>query len=105
MKSYLPFDNMNNSTLCEKSEKKHNRFHMIVPSQNQKDKNEINKIKWIEDGVLENPLPYHMKYIIWRILSPYLLNIKKLPKEESYSVMKDWLDKCNKLERLNFNAK
>ena len=82
MKSYLPFDNMNNSTLCEKSEKKHNRFHMIVPSQNQKDKNEINKIKWIEDGVLENPLPDHRRYIIWRILSPYLLNIKKLPKEE-----------------------
>jgi hypothetical protein len=78
---------------------------MIVPSQNQKDKSETNKIKWIEDGVLENPLPDHRRYIIWRILSPYLLNIKKLPKEESYSVMKDWLDKCNKLERLNFNAK
>jgi Primase X len=78
---------------------------MIVASQNQKDMSETNKIKWIEDGVLENPLPDHRKYIIWRILSPYLLIIKKLPKEESYSVIKDWLDKCNKLERLNFNAK
>ena len=47
----------------------------------------------------------HRKYVIWRILSPYLLNIKKLPKEESYSVIKDWLDKCDKLEKLNFNAK
>ena len=28
-----------------------------------------------------------------------------MPKDESYSVMKDWLDKCNELERLNFNAK
>jgi hypothetical protein len=37
---------------------------MIVPSQNQKDKSETNKIKWIEDGVLENPLPDHRKYII-----------------------------------------
>jgi hypothetical protein len=34
-----------------------------------------------------------------------LLNVKKLPKEESYSVMKDWLDKCKKFEKLNFNAK
>jgi hypothetical protein len=68
MKSCLPFDNMNNSTLREKSEKKHNRFHMIVASQNQKDMSETNKIKWIEDGVLENPLPDHRKYIIWRIL-------------------------------------
>jgi hypothetical protein len=28
-----------------------------------------------------------------------------MPKEESYSIMKDWPDKCNKLEKLNFNAK
>jgi hypothetical protein len=28
-----------------------------------------------------------------------------LPKEEAYSVMKDWLDKCDKLERLTFNPK
>ena len=28
-----------------------------------------------------------------------------LPKEEAYSVMKEWLDKCDKLERLNFNSK
>jgi hypothetical protein len=28
-----------------------------------------------------------------------------LPKEESYSMIKDWLDKCNNIERLNFNPK
>jgi hypothetical protein len=33
------------------------------------------------------------------------LNVKKLPKEESYSVIKEWLDRCNELERLNFNPK
>jgi len=33
------------------------------------------------------------------------LNIKKVPKEEAYSVMKDWLDKCDKLEKLIFNPK
>jgi len=38
-------------------------------------------------------------------LSPYLLNVRKLPREEAYSVMKDWLDKCDKLEKLTFNAK
>ena len=65
----------------------------------------ITKIKWIEKGILEHPFPDHRKYIIWRILSPYLLNIKKIPKEESYSVIKDWLDRCNELETLNFNAK
>lgn len=33
------------------------------------------------------------------------MNIKKVPKEEAYSVMKDWLDKCDKLEKLIFNPK
>ena len=46
----------------------------------------------------KSSMPDHRKYIVWRILSPYLLNVKKLPKEESYSVIKEWLDKCNKLE-------
>ena len=86
----------------KEQEKKRGRFQ-IIASQNQS--KAITKIKWIEKGILEHPLPDHRKYIIWRILSPYLLNVKKLPKEESYSVMKDWLDRCNELERLNFNAK
>ena len=86
----------------KEQDKKHARFQ-IIASQNQS--KAITKIKWIEKGILEHPLPDHRKYIIWRILSPYLLNIKKLPKEESYSVIKDWLDKCDKLEKLNFNAK
>jgi Primase X len=61
-------------------------------------------ISWIE-SVLQTPLSDHRKYCIWRILSPYLLNVKKLSMEEAFSVMNDWLDKCNKVERLNFNAK
>jgi Primase X len=61
-------------------------------------------ILWIE-LILRNPLSDHRKYVIWRIISPYLLNVRKLSLEESYCVTKEWLDKCNKLERLDFNAK
>jgi Primase X len=86
----------------KKQEKKRARFQ-IITSQNQS--KAITIIKWIEKGILEHPLPDHRKYIIWRVLSPYLLNVKKIPKEESYSVIKDWLDKCDILEKLNFNAK
>jgi hypothetical protein len=81
--------------------KKQEKFQMTV-SKNQE---RTNVIKWIEKGILERPLPDHRKYIIWRILSPYLVNVKKLPKEEAYSVLKEWLDKCDKIEKLNFNAK
>jgi hypothetical protein len=61
-------------------------------------------ILWIET-LLQTPLSDHRKYCIWRILVPYLVNVRRLSShEESYSVIKNWLDKCNKLERLNFDA-
>jgi hypothetical protein len=84
----------------KKQEKKHSKFQMSV----YKNQQPINTIKWIEKGILEVPLSDHRKYIVWRILSPYLLNVKKLPKEEAYSVM-NRVDKCDKLERLSFNPK
>ena len=80
---------------------KQEKFQMTVS----KSQERTITIKWIEKGILEHPLPDHRKYVIWRILSPYLLNVRKLPKEEAYSTMKDWLDKCDKLEKLNFNPK
>src|SRR5919198_3126258 len=85
----------------KKQEKKHSKFQMTV----YKNQQPTNTIKWIENGILDHPLSDHRKYIIWRVLSPYLLNVKKLPKEEAYSVMKEWLDKCDKLQRVNFNSK
>jgi Primase X len=81
--------------------KKNAKFQMTVS----KSQERINTIKWIERGILEHPLADYRKYIIWRILSPYMLNVKKLPKEEAYSLMKEWLDKCDKIEKLNFNPK
>jgi hypothetical protein len=85
----------------KKQEKKHAKFQMTLAKNHER----TNTIKWIEKRILEHPLSDHRKYIIWRILSPYLLNVKKLPKEEAYSIMKEWLDKCNKLEKLNFSPK
>ena len=32
------------------------------------------------------------------------MNVKKLPYEASYSVLKNWLDGCNKLRSLDFNV-
>jgi Primase X len=77
------------------------KFQMTVS----KSHKPTNTIKWIEKGILDQSFSDHRKYIIWRILSPYLLNVKKSPKEEAYSVMKEWLDKCDKSEKLNFNPK
>jgi len=39
-------------------EKKNAKFHMIVSQQNQEHKNRITKIKWIEKGILEDPVVF-----------------------------------------------
>jgi hypothetical protein len=58
-------------------------------------------ISWIE-MLLRTPLCDYRKYSIWRILAPYLINVRRL----SYDyVIKNWCDNCNKLQRLNFNVR
>jgi hypothetical protein len=60
-----------------------------------------NTIPWIEK-VLETPLADHRKYVVWRILSPYLIKVKKLSHEESSKIIKQWLGECNKVKTLDF---
>jgi hypothetical protein len=58
--------------------------------------------QWIEN-LLEIPLEDGRKYVLWKILCPYLVNIKKLGYEETFEILKIWLEKCNKLRGLDFN--
>jgi hypothetical protein len=62
-----------------------------------------NYINWIEQ-LLQTPIEDHRKYCIWRVLSPYLLNIKKLPEQEAFNIIKEWLQHCSELQRLNFSV-
>jgi hypothetical protein len=62
-----------------------------------------NKIKWIED-LLQTPIEDFRKQCLWRILIPYLVNIKKLKKEDAFVLLKDWLQKCDGLRKLDFNS-
>ena len=50
--------------------------------------------EWIEK-LLETPIEDGRKYALWKILCPYLVNIKKLEYEESFKILKTWLEKCN----------
>lgn len=53
-----------------------------------------NKIRWIET-LLQNLISDHRKYALWRIVAPYLINIKKLSYEDALGIIRDWLDKCD----------
>ena len=43
------------------------------------------------------------KNVLWKILCPYLVNIRKLDYEQSFEILKTWLEKRNNLRKLDFN--
>ena len=57
--------------------------------------------EWIDEKILANPFEDCRKIIVDLILAPYLINIKKFSYEESYQVIREWLDKCNSLQKLD----
>jgi hypothetical protein len=61
-----------------------------------------NTISWIEK-LLQIPIDDYRKNAISLILSPYLINIKKLSYDDALNVISRWLDKCRQLRRLDSN--
>ena len=61
-------------------------------------------ILWI-GNLLQTPIADHRKYAIWRIIMPYLFNIKKLSDPEVISIVQTWLDRCAAVRPLDFNSK
>ena len=78
----------------EKRKQKRSSVHM----------DQDNRINWIE-RLLQTPLQDYRKYCIWRILVPYLLNVRRLSEQEATDIIKDCLSRCNQLRRLDFNYK
>lgn len=69
--------------------------------------NNNNYIPYYEyiERLLQTPIPDFRKLVLWQIICPYLVNIRKLSYEESYTIIKNWLVKCNLLSgiKLDFN--
>lgn len=61
-----------------------------------------NTIPWIEK-LLETPIEDGRKYTLWRIMCPYLVNIKKMSQEESFLILDNWLDQCDMMKALGYN--
>ncbi len=55
------------------------------------------------EKLLQTPIEDHRKYCLWNILLPYLLNKKKISKEETFSILEKWLEICNQEKRIDFN--
>lgn len=60
-------------------------------------------IRWI-DKLLKTPLDDYRKFVTWRILAPYFMNIRKCSVDEAYDIIRNWLNKCSQLS-LDFCCK
>jgi hypothetical protein len=60
-------------------------------------------IWWIEK-LLQTPTYDYRKFAIWRILVPYLTNIRRLSDDKANETIDVWLDKCRTLRQLDFNS-
>ena len=59
------------------------------------------KIVWIEK-LLQTPIPDHRYYCLWHILIPYLKNIRALSEDEIISILTEWLDTSDKLNKVRW---
>jgi hypothetical protein len=50
---------------------------------------------------LQTPIGDYRKNAVSLILAPYIINIKKLSSDDAFNIIKEWLDKCNEIRRLD----
>jgi hypothetical protein len=60
-----------------------------------------NVIPWIEK-LMQTRIEDNRKFAVWRILTPYLINVKKFSYDEAFDTIKEWLGKCGIYRRLDF---
>ena len=59
------------------------------------------QIQWIE-RLLRTPIEDYRKYCVWRVLAPYLVNVRRLSEEDSCTILLEWLHRCHEIKRLSF---
>lgn len=91
---YLIQDKINDTFKDAKLKRKRSAYHATTTNRS---------ISWIE-SLLKTSIEDYRKFVMWRILAPYLINIKKLSYDEAFTVMKDWLKECGKMTPLDFSA-
>jgi hypothetical protein len=66
---------------------------------------EPSRIGWIE-SLYAKPLDDFRKYCIWRIFTPYFVNVRRLSRSDVFNLIVNWLDRCSsECKRLDFNSK
>ncbi|MEM2936621.1 MAG: DNA primase noncatalytic subunit PriX, partial [Candidatus Bathyarchaeia archaeon] len=50
---------------------------------------------WVE-GLLDNPLDDGRHRLLWLVVAPYLVNVKRLSRHEAKTIARNWLTECNR---------
>jgi hypothetical protein len=67
--------------------------------------NAIEGIAWIDDLITGDGIADYRKLMVDLVLAPYFVNIKQADYDTAYSQIANWLDKCGRKKRLDFNPR
>ncbi len=84
------------------NEKMEQRKQMISRRARGQPTNSTTTVWWIEK-LLQTPMDDYRKFAVWRILTHYLINIRKCSADKASDIIRIWPDKSNQLRRLDFN--
>jgi hypothetical protein len=87
-----------------RDEQKRSRFERRCPNHTNGDKQEINRIDWIE-SLYTKSLDDFRKYCTTFVFAPYFVNVRKLSRSDASSLIMNWLDRSSECSRLDFNAR
>ena len=67
--------------------------------------NAIDGISWIDVLISGDGIADYRKLMVDLVLAPYFVNIKQADYETAYSKIAEWLNKCGRKKRLDFNPR
>lgn len=62
----------------------------------------LQSYQWIET-LVQTPIQDHRKFTIELVLAPYLINVRNLLFDQTFSIIHDWIAKCDNLRRLELS--
>jgi len=96
--------NLNNSSSNRSNPTKKNRTRYLGTGESHHQDKSSFRIEWIE-RLLQIPIEDQRKYCLWRIIGPYLLNVKHISEAETAKTMEKWLYQCSHLKKLDFEPR
>jgi len=85
------------------AERKRSQFLSKVKKTDWYSDSTTRRTSWIEI-LLDTPIEDYRKEAIRQIIAPYLINIRKLPYDDAYTIAKNWLNNCSEIKPLDFDG-